>query len=242
MATKISAQFPALTVPLVDQNGCMTLQWYNSLFTGLWQRTGGPTGVDSSQAATTANNAFSLATTAEETAQLGIAEIGSLSTTVATIGSEATAAYSLANAANTTAQSACIKNSNLSDVTSASTSRLNLGVSTIPVCFQFDSLPSGFTRYYPIARAMIVPAGLSGTQTWCGTYATADSSFTVQWISGGVTTNIGTIDLIHGGNFNVLSSIGVISLNVGDVLALVCPSPADSTLANVGITVLLTLS
>ena len=132
---------------------------------------------------------------------------------------------------------------NLADVPNASLARDNLGVASFPVQFIFDgTIASGLTRYVPLTKAYTVPANFNNTFTWCGVFPTADAVFTVELIRSPFTYPIGTITLIHGGNYNLFSTFTPVSLYVGDVLSLTAPNPADSTLANVGITLALSIT
>ena len=168
--------------------------------------------------------------------------------------SEAESGITLANAAQLTANTALAlgytlqsstlqRANNLLDLLSPSTARQNLGVDGAPIWIHYDgTIASGLTRYVPLTHAYTVPGNFNGTMTWCGTYPTADAVFTFSYIRGSFTTPIGTITFIHGGNYNSFSTFTDVSLNEGDILVIVAPNPADSTLANVGITLALELT
>lgn len=239
------SQFPPINLPFVDTNKCITPAWYRS-YLGIWERTGGPNGINSGDATVIAQQALTLAQTAQATASLALANATAAQNTANTAGNSATnaqtSASQAANAASAISTSALLKASNLSDVASVTISRNNLGVSTFQVSFTFDTLTSNQPRYVPIVRAMTIPANFNGTQSFCGTLPTADAVFTLQRIRSGTTTTIGTITLIHGGLAFVLSTQAAVSLIAGDVLGLIAPSGVDVTLAYVGISVRTTLA
>lgn len=108
-----------------------------------------------------------------------------------------------------------------------------------PVAFAFpfaSKPPASGVVNVPIAWAISVPASLAGTVTYATTKATANTMFTVNRISGGVTTAIGTVTLTPTSNTsNVLAGAGG-SLVAGDTLQLATPAQ-DASLADCGITI-----
>jgi hypothetical protein len=88
-----------------------------------------------------------------------------------------------------------------------------------------------------VAFPVSVAASLAGSQAYGGTVATADTTFTVNQISAGVTTALGTI-VLHATGAPTLAGAGG-TLAAGDVLQILAPAQ-DATLADVGITVMAT--
>lgn len=239
------SNFPTQGQPLVDDNGVVTIPW-KQFFYGLWKRTGAQAGVSATDAAAEAQQAFNLATQANGTANLANNNAQAAQITANSANSVANQALTIADSANIAANhvlsTALIGTNNLNDLSSAASSRVNLGVATFPVTFQFDTPTSGLSRYVPIARAMTVQAGLNATQSYCATMPTSNATFTLTYISGGTTNALGTVTLVPGTNTGtILGSVGAVTLQVGDTLALRCPSPNDATLASVGITIQLIL-
>jgi len=91
-------QLPPVTQPIIDPStGTITDVWYRALVS-LFSRTGGSTGIATSSALTTAQNAQALASVAQSTSKQGV-------TAAAAAQATANAATALADAAQTTASS-----------------------------------------------------------------------------------------------------------------------------------------
>lgn len=234
-----SAQLPLITTELVDpQTGTATTLFHRFL-TGLFLRTGGTAGASSTDALLLAQQALTVATVASTEAILA-------QTTATTAQTSATNAQSTANSATTAASSAqttasyvqstaLTKANNLSDVSNKPASRQNLGVAIQPITVTFDTVPSGLVRYVPIVQSLTMPANFIGTKTYAGIVPTADAVFTIACVRSGVLSTIGTVTLIHSGNFNALSLQASVNLVSGDTLVIQCPAVADATLARLGI-------
>jgi hypothetical protein len=110
----------------------------------------------------------------------------------------------------------------------------------LPLAFVVAGKPVAGQVYNLItAMAITIPASFAGTVAYQGTLTTASAVFTLNKISGGTTTAIGTITLGTASKTTItLSTQSAANLAAGDVLQLVAPGTQDATLADVGITVL----
>lgn len=112
------------------------------------------------------------------------------------------------------------------------------GAWTIPLAFVFMGLPLADAMLsIPIIANTTVPAGLLGTTGYQHVLAAAAATFTLNKISGGVTTALGTI------TFNTTSNTAITLAGAGgtaipgDVLQVIAPATQDTTMADVGITI-----
>lgn len=108
-----------------------------------------------------------------------------------------------------------------------------------PFLFQFvGKPPAAGSLFRPVTTPVDIPASLAGSIGYADVASTAVKVFTLNKISGGVTTALGTITTTIGSKTAFTLSGAGGSLAAGDVLQLIAPTPQDSTLADLGLTIL----
>jgi hypothetical protein len=111
-------------------------------------------------------------------------------------------------------------------------------VEKIPIAFPVVGKPIAATALYiPVVIPMTIPPALAGTIGFANVAATANAVFTLNKIAaGGVVTALGTITAPPGAKTGFALAGAGGALAVGEILQLVAPTTQDTTLADVGIT------
>lgn len=121
---------------------------------------------------------------------------------------------------------------------SASPSGTITGTS-VPITVPFAGKPAANAQVnVAMPIAITVAANLAGSVGFQNTICAATATFTINKISGGATTALGTVAFTTGGktSFTLAGAGG--ALAIGDVLQVVAPGTQDTSLADLDITIL----
>jgi hypothetical protein len=111
----------------------------------------------------------------------------------------------------------------------------------VPISFPWQGKPpAGGLVNVPMTVPMAVAPNLAGTTVFVTSLAGAGSIFTVNKISGGATTQLGTVTITPTSHTSATLAGTGGSLAIGDTLQVVAPALQDANLADVGITILAT--
>ncbi len=112
-------------------------------------------------------------------------------------------------------------------------------VSGLPVelaSFVPGAPPAGVRVRFAIARAVVLPISLAGSQAVARVAATGAVSITINHVVSGTATAVGSVNWAASATVGTFTFTAAVILAVGDVLEMVWPTPADATLADVAIT------
>jgi hypothetical protein len=108
----------------------------------------------------------------------------------------------------------------------------------LPISFPFGDQPNaGAVVNVPMGFTVTVPTGLAGTRVYSGARASANATFTLNRVSGAVTTLLGTITITPASNTSCILAGPGGTVPAGDVMQIFVGAQ-DATLADVGITVM----
>jgi hypothetical protein len=112
---------------------------------------------------------------------------------------------------------------------------------TVPICFPWEGKPpAGAQVNSPMAIPMTIAAGLAGATVFANSLAGAGAIFTINKVSGGTVTALGTVTITPVSHTSCTLAGAGGSLAIGDDLQVIAPAIQDANLADVSITLLMT--
>ena len=113
---------------------------------------------------------------------------------------------------------------------------------TASVAFSFTGKPTATTTIFvPVAIPLIIPVGLTGTIAFLDIPSTGSATFTLHRVDpSNNRTILGTITTAAGQQHQFTLAGPGGSMNAGDAFLMEAPSPADASMADIGITILAT--
>jgi hypothetical protein len=115
------------------------------------------------------------------------------------------------------------------------------GGAVVPICFPWQGKPAANAQVNsPMSIPMTIAANLSGATVFANSLAGAGAIFTVNKVSGGVVTALGTVTITPTSHTSCTLAGAGGSLAVGDDLQVIAPALQDANLADVSITILMT--
>jgi len=109
----------------------------------------------------------------------------------------------------------------------------------VSIAFPFTGKPGVSAQVdVPMPWPVSIPAALAGTVIYQNTRTTSNAVFTVNKVSGGAVTALGTVTITPTNTTSCTLAGAGGSLVTGDTLQLIAPSSQDATLADCGITIL----
>jgi hypothetical protein len=120
-------------------------------------------------------------------------------------------------------------------------SALPTSVQQLPIAASIAGKPAAASKVWivPITHTVIIPANLAGSIGYADTVATANATFGLSYRdSGGTLTTLATMVFATGSHNATLSTQASATLTTGGILMMATPTVQDTTLADVGITLL----
>ncbi len=125
-------------------------------------------------------------------------------------------------------------------ISSVSFPELPAAVQNAPITIPFVGSPAASREVHiPLGQAYTLPADFAGTVGYAKTVPAADAVFTIAFVRAGSPTTIGTVTFAAGSATLTRSTQAAVSLLATDTLRITAPSPADATLADLAITLML---
>jgi hypothetical protein len=115
------------------------------------------------------------------------------------------------------------------------------GPSSVPICFPWQGKPAVSAQVNsPMAVPMAIAPSLAGTTVFANSLAGSGAIFTINKVSGGTVTQLGTVTITPTSHTSCALAGAGGTLAIGDDLQVVAPAIQDANLADVSITILMT--